>query len=42
MKTLLPIDGSDCSKAAVKAVADRPWPEGSKVKIISAATLSHK
>jgi nucleotide-binding universal stress UspA family protein len=36
MKILLATDGSDYSKAAVKAVADRPWPEGSEVRIISA------
>ena len=36
MKILLAIDGSDCSKAAVNSVAERPWPEGSEVKIISA------
>jgi len=31
MKILLATDGSDCSKAAVDAVAERPWPEGSEV-----------
>jgi nucleotide-binding universal stress UspA family protein len=36
MKILLAIDGSDYSKAAVNSVAERPWPEGSEVKIISA------
>jgi nucleotide-binding universal stress UspA family protein len=35
MKILLATDGSDYSKAAIKAVADRPWPEGSEVKILS-------
>jgi nucleotide-binding universal stress UspA family protein len=36
MKILLATDGSECSDAAVEAVAKRPWPEGSEVKIISA------
>jgi nucleotide-binding universal stress UspA family protein len=35
MKILLAIDGSSCSEAAVKAVAERPWPAGSLVRIIS-------
>jgi nucleotide-binding universal stress UspA family protein len=36
MKILLATDGSDCSKAAVDAVAERPWPQGSEVRVISA------
>jgi nucleotide-binding universal stress UspA family protein len=36
MKILLAIDGSSCSDAAVNAVAQRPWPAGSKLRIISA------
>ena len=36
MKILLATDGSDYSKAAVNSVAERPWPQGSEVKIISA------
>jgi nucleotide-binding universal stress UspA family protein len=39
MKILLAIDGSSCSQAAVKAVADRPWPVGSEIKIISAVEV---
>jgi nucleotide-binding universal stress UspA family protein len=35
MKILLAIDGSTFSDAAVKAVAEKPWPVGSEVKIIS-------
>ena len=41
MKILLATDGSDCSKAAVVAVAERPWPEGSEVKVISAIELPY-
>jgi nucleotide-binding universal stress UspA family protein len=41
MKILLATDGSDYSKVAVKAVADRPWPEGSKVKIISVMEIPY-
>ena len=36
MKILLATDGSDFSKAAVDAVAERPWPQGSEVRVISA------
>lgn len=39
MKILLAVDGSECSKAAVTAVAERLWPKGSEVKILSAIEL---
>lgn len=39
MKILLAVDGSDYGNAAVDAVAERPWPEGSVVEIISAIEL---
>ena len=35
MKILVATDGSEYSLAAVQSVASRPWPEGSKFKIIS-------
>lgn len=35
MKILLAIDGSDCSAAAVREVARRPWPADTQVRIIS-------
>jgi nucleotide-binding universal stress UspA family protein len=41
MKILLATDGSDCSKAAVNSVADRPWPAGSVVKIVSAIEIPY-
>ena len=41
MKILLAVDGSDYSDAAVDAVAERPWPDGSTVKIISAVELPY-
>jgi nucleotide-binding universal stress UspA family protein len=37
MKILLATDGSECSDLAIKVTADRPWPQGSEVRIISAA-----
>jgi nucleotide-binding universal stress UspA family protein len=37
MKILLATDGSTCSDRAVDEVAKRPWPAGSKLKIISVA-----
>jgi nucleotide-binding universal stress UspA family protein len=36
MKILLATDGSTSSEAAVNTVAERPWPMGSEVKIVSA------
>jgi len=41
MKILLATDRSDYSKAAVNSVAERPWPEGSEVKIISAMEIPY-
>src|SRR5215467_14131450 len=37
MKILLAIDGSEASIAAVEEAARTPWPEGSVVRIVSAA-----
>jgi nucleotide-binding universal stress UspA family protein len=37
MKILLAVDGSADSAAAVEAVAQRPWPPQSEVKVITAA-----
>jgi len=41
MKILLATDGSDCSKAAVDAVAERPWPDGSEIRVLSALELPY-
>jgi len=41
MKILLATDGSDCSKAAVNAVANRPWPDNSEIRIISAVEIPY-
>jgi nucleotide-binding universal stress UspA family protein len=41
MKILLATDGSDYSKAAVNSVAERPWPEGSEVRIVSAREIPY-
>ena len=35
MRILIGTDGSECSTAAVKSVAQRPWPSGSQVRVIS-------
>lgn len=35
MKILLAIDGSPCSDAAVAEVCQRPWPQGSEVRLIT-------
>jgi nucleotide-binding universal stress UspA family protein len=36
MKILVATDNSDCSRAAVRSVSERPWPAGSEVKVLSA------
>src|SRR5687767_13813242 len=41
MKILLAIDGSECSKAAVNSVAERPWPQNSEIKIISVMEIPY-
>jgi nucleotide-binding universal stress UspA family protein len=35
MKILLATDGSECSKAAARSVASRPWPDGTSFRILS-------
>ncbi len=35
MKVLVATDGSEFSTAAIQSVANRPWPSGSKAKVIS-------
>jgi nucleotide-binding universal stress UspA family protein len=37
MKILLATDGSQCSEVAARSVAERPWPGGTEVRIISVA-----
>ena len=39
MKILLAVDGSECSDAAVKSVASRPWPVGTVLKVFSVVEL---
>jgi nucleotide-binding universal stress UspA family protein len=34
VKILIAIDGSGCSKAAIKEVAERPWPPATRVKVL--------
>jgi nucleotide-binding universal stress UspA family protein len=41
MKILLATDGSDFSKAAVNSVAERPWPEGSELMIVSVMEIPY-
>lgn len=40
MKILLAIDGSAYSEAAVTAVAQRPWPQQSEVRVITVLEMS--
>ena len=39
MKSLLAVDGSEFSDAAVEEIADRPWPSRSEVHVISVIRL---
>jgi nucleotide-binding universal stress UspA family protein len=39
MRILLAVDGSEFSDAAVEEIANRPWPQGSEVHVISAIHL---
>ena len=36
MRILLAVDGSEYSEEAVRAVAGRPWPEGTQVRVLTA------
>jgi nucleotide-binding universal stress UspA family protein len=35
LRILVPTDGSESAQGALRAVADRPWPNGSEAKVIS-------
>jgi nucleotide-binding universal stress UspA family protein len=37
MKILLATDGSQCSELAARSIAERPWPPGTEVRILSVA-----
>ena len=39
MKILVAVDGSECSMAAVRSIACRPWPTGSQIRLVSAIPL---
>jgi len=39
MKILLATDGSDCSVGAVHSVANRPWPDGTVIRVMSVQEL---
>ncbi|HEY9677190.1 MAG TPA: universal stress protein [Drouetiella sp.] len=41
MNILLAVDGSPYSKAALDAVLERPWPEGSHVKVLTVVEPFH-
>lgn len=40
MKILLGTDGSECSALAVQSIAQRPWPAGTEVRILSVVELA--
>jgi nucleotide-binding universal stress UspA family protein len=37
---LLATDGSECSESAARSIAQRPWPAGSEVRIVSVVELT--
>lgn len=39
MRILIAVDGSQCSDEAVEEIGRRPWPEGSKIKVLNAFEL---
>jgi hypothetical protein len=39
MRILLAIDGSSCSDEAIEETSRRPWPEGSKIRVLTAFEL---
>lgn len=39
MKILLATDGSECSSLATRSVAERPWPQGSEIRVVTVAEL---
>ena len=39
MKILVATDGSDCSRKATRAIANRPWPADSQMRILSVVEL---
>jgi len=41
MKILLATDGSHCSEIAARSIAERPWPSGTEVRILSVAEADH-
>src|SRR5215470_1029828 len=41
MKILLATDGSDCNKAAVESIAERPWPRDSEVRVVCAIEIPY-
>jgi nucleotide-binding universal stress UspA family protein len=40
IRVLLATDGSECSEVATRSIAERPWPAGSEVHILSVVELS--
>jgi nucleotide-binding universal stress UspA family protein len=39
LKVLLATDGSACSEAAARSIAERPWPVGTEIRILSVVEL---
>ncbi|HYL73672.1 MAG TPA: universal stress protein [Bryobacteraceae bacterium] len=40
MKILVATDGSECSEIAARSIAERPWPTGTEVRVLSVVELS--
>lgn len=40
MKILLAVDGSEGSRCATESIAERPWPDGTEVRVLSVVELA--
>jgi len=40
MKVLLATDGSECSEFAARSIAERPWPTGTEIRVLSVVEFS--
>jgi len=39
LRVLVATDGSDCAEAAVRTVAERPWPKGAEIRVMACPEL---
>lgn len=39
LKVLVATDGSECSRLAIRSIAERPWPQGTEFQVVSAMEM---